>query len=167
MAQSGQVQVRPTVDIAVTVNGTHHEITIESKETLLELLRNHLGLMGTKLSCDVQVCGVCSVLLDGKVVSACTVLAYEAHNREVLTIEGLAHGEQLHPIQEAFIEHRGFQCGFCTPGMIITTKALLDENPNPTVEEIKSYMKGNLCRCTGYRMIIESIEAVAQKLRAL
>jgi len=155
----------PTVEISLLVNGVPNTLRVEPRETLLEVLRNHLGLMGTKLSCDVEVCGACSVLLNGKVVSSCTVLAYEARNGQVLTIEGLGDGNTLHPIQEAFIEHRGVQCGFCTPGMVLTTKALLEENPTPSTGQIKSYMRGNLCRCTGYRPILESIEAAAQKLK--
>lgn len=155
----------PTVSINFEVNGVRHALVIEPRETLLEVLRNRLGLMGTKLSCDVQVCGVCTVLLDGMPVSACTVLAYEARGREVLTIEGLAQGEELHPIQEAFIEGRGFQCGFCTPGMILATKALLAENPDPSIDDIKGYMKGNLCRCTGYRTILDSIQIASRRLR--
>lgn len=149
------------MEIALRVNGRPYELTIEPRDTLLEVLRQRLGLTGTKLSCDVQVCGACSVLVDGLLVSACTVLAYEARDRSVLTIEGVADGDSLHPIQQAFIDHAALQCGFCTPGMIIATKSLLDENPAPTVPEIKHYMRGNICRCTGYKKILEAIVAAS------
>jgi carbon-monoxide dehydrogenase small subunit len=112
----------------------------------------------------MQVCGACTVLLDGRPVSSCTLLAFEAHNTSLLTIEGMAQGETLHPIQEAFIECSGFQCGFCTPGMILTAKALLDESPQPTIAQVKHYMRGNLCRCTGYKRIVESVQTAAQRL---
>lgn len=153
------------LQISLRVNGKEHEINVEPRETLLELIRNRLGLTGTKLSCDMEVCGACTVLLDGKPVSSCTTLAFEARGREVVTIEGLASGGKLHPLQEAFLEKGGLQCGFCTPGMILTAKALLEENPDPTEEEIKEYMHGNLCRCTGYQMIVESIMAAAKKMK--
>jgi carbon-monoxide dehydrogenase small subunit len=133
---------------------------------LIELIRDRLGLTGTKKSCDVQVCGACTVLLNGRPVSACTLPAFEARHASVLTIEGMASGETLHPIQAAFIEHSGFQCGFCTPGMVLATKALLDENPTPSEEEIKHYMRGNLCRCTGYKRILEAITTAARRLVA-
>jgi carbon-monoxide dehydrogenase small subunit len=152
---------RPTIDLAFRVNGRPHELSIEPRETLLEVLRTRLGLTGTKLSCDVQVCGACSVLVDGVLVSACTYLAYEARDRQVTTIEGLAEGDRLHPIQQAFIDHAAFQCGYCTPGMIIATKSLLAEQPEPSVEDIKHYMRGNICRCTGYKKILEAIQAVS------
>ncbi len=159
-------RMKPDMQVQVSVNGERHELTIEPRETLLELVRNRLGLTGTKKSCDVQVCGACTVLLDGRPVSACTMLALEARDRQVMTIEGLAPEGQLHPLQEAFIEHGGFQCGFCTPGMILAAKALLDEAPSPTVEEIKHFMRGNICRCTGYKKILESILAATKKMAA-
>src|SRR5687767_11316505 len=152
------------IELQTTVNGKAVTLSIPAHRTLLDFLRDDLKLTGTKLSCDVQVCGACTVLLDGKPISACTTLAYEARNRQVETIEGLSIGGQLHPIQEAFIEHGGFQCGFCTPGMILAAKALLEEIPNPTEEELKHFMHGNICRCTGYKKIIESIMAAAQKM---
>jgi len=155
---------RPTLEVGFRVNGRPYALTIEPRETLLEVLRNRLGLTGTKLSCDVQVCGACSVLVDGRLVSACTVLAYEARGKEVTTIEGLAEGDRLHPIQQAFIDHAAFQCGYCTPGMIIATKALLEEHPAPTVPEITHYLRGNLCRCTGYKKILEAILAASQAM---
>ena len=154
------------VPIAFTVNGTLHEIEVEPHELLLDVIRDRLGLTGAKRSCDVQVCGACTLLLDGRPVSACTLPAFEARGREVLTIEGLAQNGKLHPLQEAFIEYGGLQCGFCTPGMILTAKTLLDENPDPTEEEIIQFMQGNICRCTGYKKIIESILAAAKKIKA-
>jgi carbon-monoxide dehydrogenase small subunit len=160
-------QGKQLVWMKTRVNGEEHEMTVEPKETLLELIRDRLGLKGTKLSCNMEVCGVCTVLLDGRPVSSCTTLALEARNKDVLTIEGLCFKGGLHPIQEAFLEKGGVQCGFCTPGMILTAKALLDENPDPTEAEIKEYMRGNLCRCTGYNMIVESIVAAAQKIKAM
>jgi carbon-monoxide dehydrogenase small subunit len=158
-AETGQ-----TMRITLTVNGREHTLTVEPYDTLIELIRDRLGLMGTKKSCDMQVCGACTVLLDGHPVSACTMLAFEARNTALLTIEGLAQGETLHPIQEAFIEHSGFQCGFCTPGMILTAKALLDENPTPSEAEIKHYMRGNICRCTGYKRILEAVLAASRRM---
>jgi carbon-monoxide dehydrogenase small subunit len=152
------------MSIRLTVNGQEHELLVAPHETLIELIRERLNLTGTKKSCDVQVCGACTVLLNGRPVSACTLLAFEARHAALLTIEGMASGDTLHPIQTAFIEHSGFQCGFCTPGMILAVKALLDENPTPTEAEIKHYMRGNLCRCTGYKRILEAIHAATRQL---
>ena len=151
--------------VSFHVNGQPYEGFIEPRETLLDVLRNRLGLTGTKRSCDVQVCGACTVLVDGMAVSSCTYLAYEARGRHVLTIEGLAEGDRLHPLQRAFIDHAAFQCGYCTPGMILAAKSLLDEYPQPTVEQIKHYMRGNICRCTGYKKILEAILDAAGRLR--
>ncbi|MCZ6449328.1 MAG: (2Fe-2S)-binding protein [Deltaproteobacteria bacterium] len=153
------------IPVNFTVNGIRHEIDVEPHELLLDVVRNRLGLTGTKRSCDVQVCGTCTVLLDGRPVSSCTLLAIEARDREILTIEGLAQDGKLHPLQQAFIEYGGFQCGFCTPGMILTAKTLLEENASPTEEDIIQFMQGNICRCTGYKKIIESIMAAAKKMR--
>jgi len=150
--------------LQVEVNGRGHEIDVEPHEFLLDVLRDRLNLTGAKRSCDVQVCGACTVLIDGKAVSACTYLAVDADGKQILTIEGLASGDELHPLQEAFIEHAGFQCGFCTPGMIMTAKALLDDNPAPSRAEVKAYLGGNICRCTGYRTIVESILAAAEQM---
>jgi carbon-monoxide dehydrogenase small subunit len=147
------------------INGRPVEVAIEPQETLAEVLRERLHLTGTKVSCDVQVCGACTVLLDGVPVSACTLLAYETRNRDVVTIEGLSHGDELHPLQRAFIEENGFQCGFCTPGMILTAKSLLDSQPNASEEEIRAYMDGNICRCTGYRPILSAIQRVQAQAR--
>jgi aerobic carbon-monoxide dehydrogenase small subunit len=154
------------IPVSFKLNGRLQEIEVEPHELLLDVVRDKLGLTGAKRSCDVQVCGACTVLVDGRPVSACTTLAFEVHGRSVLTIEGLAENGKLHPLQEAFIEHGGFQCGFCTPGMILAAKALLDEIPNPTIEELKHFMHGNLCRCTGYKKIIESIMAAAKKVHS-
>ncbi len=153
------------IPVNFTVNGIRHEIDVEPHEILLDVVRNRLGLTGTKRSCDVQVCGTCTVLLDGRPVSSCTLLAIEARDREILTIEGLAQDGKLHPLQQAFIECGGLQCGFCTPGMILTAKTLLEENASPTEEDIIQFMQGNICRCTGYKKIIESIMAAAKKMR--
>ena len=148
--------------IALNVNGESYDISIEPNRTLVDVLRDELGLTGTKKGCDLGNCGCCGVLIDGKPVVSCLTLAIEAQGKDILTIEGLADGENLHPIQRAFIEHDGLQCGFCTPGMIITAKALLDENPNPAENEIREALAGNLCRCTGYDKIVESIQAAAE-----
>lgn len=150
--------------LETTVNGRPVRAEIEPRTLLLDFLRDRLGLTGAKRSCDLQVCGACTVLLNGRPVSACCTLAYEAHGHEVLTVEGLARYGELHPIQQAFIERTAIQCGFCTPGMILTTKALLDEHPNPSREDILTYLGGNLCRCTGYWMILEAVEDAAQRL---
>ena len=147
--------------LETTVNGRSVQREVPDYRTLLDFLREDLDLTGAKLSCDMQVCGACTVLLDGQPVSACTTLAYEAHGRRLETIEGLADGDRLHPLQEAFIDHGGLQCGFCTPGMIMAAKAMLDEIPHPTIADIKWYMKGNICRCTGYKQIADAIQAAA------
>jgi aerobic carbon-monoxide dehydrogenase small subunit len=157
---------RQTIPVSFTLNGRSQEIDVEPHELLLDVIRDRLGLTGAKRSCDVQVCGACTLLIDGRPVSACTTLAFEVRGHSVLTIEGLADNGTLHPLQQAFIEHGGFQCGFCTPGMLLASKALLDENPNPSEEQLKHFMHGNLCRCTGYKKIIESIMAAAKKMRA-
>jgi aerobic-type carbon monoxide dehydrogenase small subunit (CoxS/CutS family) len=155
-----------TIPVSFTLNGRLQEIDVEPNELLLDIVRDRLGLTGAKRSCDVEVCGACTLLVDGRPVSACTTLAFEVRGRSVMTIEGLAADDgKLHPLQEAFIEHGGFQCGFCTPGMLLASKALLDENPDPTEEELKHFMHGNLCRCTGYKKIIESIMAAAKLMR--
>ena len=154
------------IPVSFNLNGRLQEMEVEPHELLLDVVRDKLGLTGVKRSCDVQVCGACTLLVDGRPVSACTTLAFEVRGRSVLTIEGLADNGTLHPLQQAFIEHGGFQCGFCTPGMLLASKALLDENPNPSDEELKHFMHGNLCRCTGYKKIIESIMAAAKKMRA-
>jgi carbon-monoxide dehydrogenase small subunit len=142
--------------IALTLNGTERRIEAEDQVLLIELVRD-LGLVGTKLSCDTQVCGACTVLLDGRPVSSCTTLAIEADGRTVETIEGLASGNTLHPIQQAFIDRFAFQCGYCTPGMIMAAKALLAETPHPDAATVRHWMEGNICRCTGYGTIVEAV----------
>jgi carbon-monoxide dehydrogenase small subunit len=154
------------LSLSFTLNGRLQELEVEPHELLLDVVRDRLGLTGVKRSCDVQVCGACTLLVDGRPVSACTTLAFEVRGRSVLTIEGLAEKGKLHPLQQAFIDHGGFQCGFCTPGMILAAKALLDENPQPTEPELKHFMHGNICRCTGYKKIIESIMAAAKEMRS-
>ena len=143
--------------IVLKINGYAYELEIEPQRTLLEVLRENLGLTGTKKGCDQGECGACTVLLDGEPVPSCLVLALDAQEKEVLTIEGLATDDGLHPIQQAFIDHGAFQCGFCTPGMIMSAKALLDDNPHPDEAAVKKAIAGNLCRCTGYNQIVEAI----------
>ncbi|HEX9495757.1 MAG TPA: (2Fe-2S)-binding protein, partial [Candidatus Limnocylindria bacterium] len=143
-------------EIALTLNGTERRIEVEDQVLLIELVRG-LGLVGTKLSCDTQVCGACTVLLDGRPVSSCTTLAIESDGRTVETIEGLASGSTLHPIQQAFVDRFAFQCGYCTPGMIMAAKALLDEQPAPDAPAVRHWMEGNICRCTGYGTIVEAV----------
>lgn len=151
-------------ELKFTANGKPYELEIEPGTTLVELLRDNLYLTGTKIGCSCGSCGACTVLLDGKPVKSCSVLAMQVNGKDVLTIEGLAYGEKLHPLQEAFVEHFAVQCGFCTPGMIMAAKALLDENPDPTEEEVRMGLFGNLCRCTGYVKIVEAVLAAAGKL---
>ena len=151
--------------IKFTINGKSCELEIRPWQTLLEVIREDLKLTGTKEGCGEGECGSCTVIMNGRTVNSCLVPAMEADNQEILTIEGLSSGEKLHPRQEALVEHSGMQCGFCTPGMIMSAKALLDENSDPTVEEIREGISGNLCRCTGYTKIIESISAAARDMR--
>ncbi|MBI2369994.1 MAG: molybdopterin-dependent oxidoreductase, partial [Deltaproteobacteria bacterium] len=151
--------------LACTVNGQEQELLVEPRRTLLELLRGELGLTGTKLGCDVGECGACTVLLDGAPVRACLTLALEVEGQKITTIEGLADGSRLHPLQQAFLEHGGVQCGFCTPGMILAAKALLDQRPAPSEAEIREGLSGNLCRCTGYVKIVEAVQAAASTVR--
>ncbi len=150
--------------ITLNVNNETFDIVTFPNQTLLEVLRDHLHLTGTKESCGEGVCGSCTVLLNGLPVRSCLTLAIAAQGKEITTIEGLSKGAKLHPVQEAFVERGGLQCGFCTPGMIMSTKALLDENPHPTEEEIRRAIAGNFCRCTGYSKIIESIKAAAKNM---
>lgn len=148
------------------VNGEHYEVAVKPNRTLLEVLREDLGLTGTKVGCNQGDCGSCTVLLDGKAVCSCLTLAVEAQGKEIITIEGLASNGQLHPIQQAFIDYFAIQCGYCTPGMIMSAKALLDENPDPTEDEVRRALQGNLCRCTGYVKIVEAILAVKARMKA-
>ena len=152
------------VDIELNVNGDIHEITIESQKTLSEVLRGTLGLTGAKEGCSgLGECGTCTVIIDGKAVMSCLVLAVSAVGKEIITIEGLSAEDGLHPLQKAFVEHGAIQCGYCTPGMIMSAKALLDGNPRPTEREIRKGISGNLCRCTGYAKIVEAIRATAEE----
>jgi carbon-monoxide dehydrogenase small subunit len=151
--------------VQMTVNGESVEGAAEPNTTLLQFLREDLGLTGAKHGCGQGDCGACTVIMDGKPVNSCLVLALQAHGREILTIEGLAGNGRLHPIQDAFVEKGAVQCGFCSPGMILSAKALLDENPKPTETEIRTAISGNLCRCTGYQKIVEAIGAAAQSLQ--
>jgi aerobic carbon-monoxide dehydrogenase small subunit len=148
--------------IAVTVNGTRHEAEVEPRQLLVYLLRNQLGMKGTSVGCDTSSCGSCTLLLDGESVKSCTVLAVQADGCEVTTIEGLAQGDELHPVQQGFHEHHALQCGFCTPGFVMATVSLLKENANPTEEEIRHGLEGNLCRCTGYHNIVLAVQAAAR-----
>jgi len=152
--------------IRVTVNGAVHEALVDPRTTLVDFLRGTLGLCGTHVGCEHGVCGACTVLFDGKAVRSCLMLAVQADGQSLTTIEGLSTHGQLHPIQEAFREARGLQCGFCTPGFIMSTYELLHESPNPTDEEIRDALGGNLCRCTGYQSIVESVRLAARKLQS-
>lgn len=151
--------------IQITVNGELYDLLVRPNKTLLDLLRYDLGLTGTKKGCDEGDCGACTVIADGKVVTSCLVLAVEMDGATLTTIEGLHKGDELHPIQQAFVDSGAVQCGFCTPGMILTTKALLDENPDPSEEEIKHYLEGNLCRCTGYTKILDAVNNVIKQMK--
>ena len=147
------------------VNGKPYEVILESHMTLLEVLREHVGLTGAKYGCGCGECGACTVLIDSKPLLSCSTLAITARGKNIMTIEGLAKGNTLHPIQKAFVDYGAIQCGFCTPGMILSSKALIDENPNPTREEIRAALAGNLCRCTGYVKIIDAVLAGAEAMR--
>ena len=147
---------------SVTVNGTRRDVEIDPRLTLVYLLRETFGLTGTHVGCTTGNCGACTVLLDGKTVKACSIFAADVNGSEILTIEGLSAGvRELHPVQQAFVDHQGLQCGFCTPGMVLSALALLEENPKPTENDIRHAISGNLCRCTGYQFIVESIQAAA------
>jgi carbon-monoxide dehydrogenase small subunit len=154
------------LEIEITVNGRRRRFDVEPNKLLLNLVRDELHLTGTKYGCGIGECGACTVLLDGEAVLACMVLAVDADGRCVETVEGVADGDKLDPIQEAYIEEGAIQCGYCTPGFIMTTKALLKENPNPSEAEIREYLKGNYCRCTGYVNIIKAVQSAAEKLRS-
>lgn len=151
--------------IKLMVNSCLHELMVEPNDVLIDVLRNELDLTGTKCNCRAGECGACTVLIDGKPALSCLILAVSAQGKNIMTIEGLADGTSLHPIQEAFVNYGAIQCGFCTPGMILTTKALLDENPNPTIEDVKLALSGNLCLCAGYHKIIEAVMAAAEAMR--
>jgi len=170
-AEAGRVPEDISLDprwsiVQLQVNGVPYRVEVPNRTTLLRLLREELKLTGTKMGCDRAQCGACTVVLNGRSVYSCTTLALEASGGEVLTIEGLAKGDKLHPIQQAFVEHSGFQCGFCTPGQIMSTKALLDRKPNPTEDEARRALAGNLCRCAAYKRILESVMAAARLMKA-
>jgi carbon-monoxide dehydrogenase small subunit len=148
--------------IALTVNGSRHEADVEPRQLLAYFLRNELGLTGTNVGCDTSSCGACTVLVDGESVKACTVFAVQADGSEVTTIEGIANSGELHPVQQAFHEVHALQCGYCTPGFVMATISLLQENPNPSEEEIRVGLEGNLCRCTGYHNIVRAVQAAAR-----
>jgi len=151
--------------IEITVNGAKRVFDVEPQTLLLNLLRDEMDLTGTKYGCGIGECGACTVLLDGDAVLACMVLAVDADDRRVDTIEGLAECGKLHPIQEAYLDEGAVQCGYCTPGFIMATKALLDENPEPTEREIREYLNGNICRCTGYVNIVKAVQAAAKRMQ--
>jgi carbon-monoxide dehydrogenase small subunit len=147
--------------IGITVNDTRHELEVEPRELLVFVLRERLGLTGTNVGCDTTSCGACTVLLEGESVKSCTLLAVQADGREVTTIEGIAEDGQLHPVQQAFHEQHGLQCGYCTPGMVMATVSLLREHPDPSEQEIRKALEGNLCRCTGYVNIVKAVQGAA------
>jgi aerobic-type carbon monoxide dehydrogenase small subunit (CoxS/CutS family) len=149
--------------IALTINGTAQALTIDDADTLLEVLRDQRKLWSVRESCGVGACGSCTVLMDGRPVSSCLLLAARAAGRQIMTLEGLGDGEHLHPIQSAFVEERALQCAYCTPGFVLSVKALLDEKPNPSDDEIRDYLAGNLCRCAGYAEILSAVRAAQQK----
>jgi carbon-monoxide dehydrogenase small subunit len=153
------------MEIEITINGRKRQFDVEPNKLLLNLVRDELYLTGTKYGCGIGECGACTVHMDGQAVLACMVLAVDADGRSITTIEGVADGDTLDPVQEAYIEEGAIQCGFCTPGFIMTTKALLKENPDPSEAEIREYLKGNYCRCTGYVNIIKAVQSAAKKLR--
>ncbi len=156
----------PKAHVTTTINGDEYEVLCEPGQTLVDVLRNELGLTGTKEGCSTGDCGACSVMLDGALVCSCLVLAIEADGKEVETIEGMAAGEdELHPLQRNFLELNGLQCGICTPGILIAARALLERNPDPTETEIRFWLAGNLCRCTGYDKVIRSVQAAAAEMR--
>jgi carbon-monoxide dehydrogenase small subunit len=154
----------PAVPIGFTVNGVRHQAQVEPRELLVYFLRDRLGLTGTHVGCDTSQCGACTIHLNGRAVKSCTILAVQADGAEITTIEGLARGETLHPVQEGFREKHGAQCGYCTPGMIMTTVDLLKNKAQPTEEEIRHALEGNLCRCTGYVNIVEAVKWAAERM---
>lgn len=154
------------ITVAFEINGVPAEVAVEPRTLLIDMVRDTLNLRGTKRSCDMQVCGACTVLINGEPVSSCTVPAFEVRGKAVLTIEGLASDPQMTGLTDAFIDNAALQCGFCTPGMVLATKALLDANPDPSEAEIKDYLRGNICRCTGYKKIIEAVHEAATKARS-
>src|SRR5512134_580932 len=153
------------VHVATTINGDPVEFVCHARETLLDVLRNRLGLIGAKEGCGTGDCGACSVTIDGRLVCSCLVLGVEAQGKSVQTIEGMATGEKLHPLQRKFLEHAALQCGICTPGILVAARSLLERNPDPTEEEVRYWLAGNLCRCTGYHKIVEAVLDAAKEMR--
>jgi len=153
-----------TRPIELKINGETFHVEVEPHETLLDVIRGKVGLTGTKKGCETGQCGACTIIVEGKAVNSCLILAVEAHGREIVTVEGLAKDGQLHPLQQAFVEEGAVQCGYCTPGMLLSAKVLLDENPRPTQRQVKEAIAGNLCRCTGYVKIVKAIMAAAEKI---
>ena len=151
--------------VELTVNGTKYSREVEDRTLLVDLLRDHLGLTGTHIGCDTSQCGCCTIHLNGRAIKSCTMLAAQASGADVVTIEGMAQGDKLHPVQQAFTDCHGLQCGFCTPGMILAVAAFLKDNPNPSDEEIYQGLEGNLCRCTGYINIVKAVKQAAQTMR--
>ena len=151
-------------DITLTINGTEHELTVEPRTLLVHALRDELGYTGTNVGCESSLCGACTVHLDGEAVKSCTMLAVQADGEEITTIEGLAEDGEFHPVQESFQQEHGLQCGYCTPGMIMTSTAFLEAEPGPSREEIREALEGNLCRCTGYQNIVNAVESAAGKM---
>ena len=154
-----------TTRISVRVNGVQKVADVEPRLLLVHFLREDLGLTGTHVGCDTSNCSACTVLMDGRAVKSCTLLAVQTHGRDIMTVEGLARGTSLHPLQEAFLAKHGLQCGYCTPGMLMSAYALLEKNPHPTEEEIRKGISGNICRCTGYAKIVESIQGASRSRR--
>lgn len=152
--------------IKISVNGKDHEVEVDTRTVLADMIREQLRLTGTHIGCGTGSCGACTVILDGRTVKSCSILAADANGRSITTIEGLSRSsKELHPIQEAFVKHQGLQCGYCTPGMVLSTLQLLETNPDPTEDEIRHGIAGNLCRCTGYQFIVDSIQAAASAIK--
>ena len=152
------------IEISLNINGRPHKVSFEPSLSLLDLLRNDLGYKGAKLCCNTGECGACTILINGKTVNSCVVLAADANGAEIVTVEGLAEGDRLHPVQQAFIDTGAVQCGYCTPGFIVSIKDLLDRSKNPTADEIEEAVSGNICRCTGYAKIVDAIQLAADKM---
>jgi carbon-monoxide dehydrogenase small subunit len=154
-----------TINIKMTVNGKEVSGEVEGRTLLVQFIREHLGLTGTHVGCDTSQCGACTVHMNGRAVKSCSILAAHADGTDVATIEGLADGDKLHPMQEAFREHHALQCGFCTPGMVMSAISIVEDNPDPTSDEIRHALEGNICRCTGYHNIVEAIGAAAKEMK--
>ena len=153
------------IDITININKKNYKLSVEPDLLLVDLLRDHIGLTGTKKGCEIGECGACTVIMNGKTVNSCLVLAVQADGAEIITIEGVANNGDLHPVQQAFLEHDAVHCGFCTPGMVLSVINLLDHNPDPTEFEIREAIAGNLCRCTGYQQIVEAVQSVIDKTK--